>query len=363
MRPKAPFTAEPHCCGSDIGGIAYNRPRPVTGRPSLLLHLDLSPVLSVTMPVPREEFLSPIWKDGIFKDKVLFCTGGAGTICSMQVRAFVALGGNACIIGRSPEKTEKGAKDIATVRPGAKVIGFGNVDVRDGTALKTAADKCAQELGGIDFAIAGAAGNFLAPLSQLSTNAFKTVMDIDALGSYNTAKACLPYLVESAKKHKNTGKAQPTGTGGRMIFISASFHYQGKPLQAHVMAAKAAVDQISNSVAIEYGPYGITSNVITPGPIANTEGMERLAKLDAETSERSKKAIPVGRWGEVKEIADATVYLFSEGGSYVNGHTLVVDGGQWRTTGASDSAAWKYPDFLLSGEEVTGVKSGRRNKL
>ena len=314
------------------------------------------------MPVPREEFLSPIWRDGIFKDKVLFCTGGAGTICSMQVRAFVALGGNACIIGRNPEKTEKGAKDIATVRPGAKVIGLGNVDVRDGIALKNAADRCAQELGSIDFAIAGAAGNFLAPLSQLSTNAFKTVMDIDALGSYNTAKACLPYLVESVKKHKNSGKTNPTGTGGRVIFISASFHFAGKPLQGHVMAAKAAVDQISNAVAIEYGPYGVTSNVITPGPIANTEGMNRLSRADPETRDRSMKAIPLGRWGECKEIADATVFLFSEAASYVNGTVLVVDGGQWRTSGSSQGA-WQYPDFLLSGEEITGVKSGRKSKL
>ena len=316
------------------------------------------------MPVPREQYLSPIWRDDIFKDKVLFCTGGAGTICSMQVRAFVALGGNACIIGRNPEKTEKGAKDIAAVRPGAKVIGLGNLDVRDGTALQTAADCCAKELGGIDFAIAGAAGNFLAPISQLSTNAFKTVMDIDALGSYNTAKACLPYLVESVRKHKNSGKSNPTGTGGRMIFISATFHYKGQPLQSHVMAAKAAVDQISNAIAIEYGPYGITSNVITPGPIANTEGMERLAKLDPASKERSQKLIPVGRWGETKEIADATVFLFSEGASYINGHTLVVDGGQWRVSGASEGGSgWKYPDFLLSGEEVSGVKSGRKSKL
>ena len=315
------------------------------------------------MPVPREEFLSPIWKDGIFKDKVLFCTGGAGTICSMQVRAFVALGGNACIIGRNVEKTEEGARDIAGVRAGSKVIGLGNVDVRDGDALKAAADRCAQELGGIDFAIAGAAGNFLAPMNQLSTNAFKTVMDIDALGSYNTAKACLPYLVASVKKHENSGKQNPTGTGGRMIFISASFHFSGKPLQAHVMAAKAAVDQISNAVAIEYGPYGVTSNVITPGPIANTEGMERLGRADPDSVARSKKRIPLGRWGEVKEIADATVFLFSEAASYINGTVMVIDGGQWRTGGASDSASWEYPDFLLSGAEVTGVKSGKRSKL
>ncbi|KAK5137892.1 hypothetical protein LTR08_006661 [Meristemomyces frigidus] len=315
------------------------------------------------MSVPRERYLSPVWRDGIFTSKVLFCTGGAGSICSMQVRAFVALGGNACIIGRNVEKTEKGAADIATVRPGAKVIGIGGIDVRDPKALQAAAERCAKELGSLDFAIAGAAGNFLAPMAQLSPNAFKTVMDIDALGSYNTAKAVLPYLVESAKQHKNTGSTQPTGTGGRMLFISATFHYKGQPLQAHVAAAKAAVDQISHAVAIEYGPYGITSNILTPGPIANTEGMERLSKTDPESSKAEMKKVPLQRYGEVKEIADATVYLFSEAGSYVNGNTLVVDGGQWRTAGASMSHAWQYPDFLLSGAAVEGVKSAKGSKL
>lgn len=272
------------------------------------------------MAVPREKFLSPIWRDGLYTDKVLFCTGGAGSICSMQVRAFVALGGNACIIGRNVSKTEEGAASIALVRPGSKVIGIGAVDVRDSKALQAAADRCANELGGIDFCIAGAAGNFLAPFSQLSPNAFKSVIDIDTLGSFNTAKAVLPYLVASAGRHRNTGVAQPTGTGGRIIFISATFHFMGKPLQAHVMAAKAAVDQISNSVAIEYGPYGVTSNVISPGPIGGTEGMERLAKTTDEVSKKNMtKKIPVGRWGEVKEIADATVFLFSEGASYING--------------------------------------------
>lgn len=315
------------------------------------------------MPVPREEYLSSVWAPGIFANKVLFCTGGAGTICSIQVRAFVALGGNAYIIGRNVDKTEAMAKDLMTARQGSRVIGQGNVDVRNAVALKEAADRCAKELGGIDFAIAGAAGNFLAPMSQLSPNAFRTVMEIDTLGSYHTAKAVLPYLIESAKKYPNTGRPGKAGTGGRMIFISATFHFKGFPLQAHVMAAKAAVDQISNSVAIEYGPYGITSNVITPGPIRNTEGMERLAKTDAESAKAHAKQIPVGRWGEVREIADATIYLFSEAGSYVNGNILVVDGGQWRTSGASENSAWKYPEFLLSGASVEGVKSGKKAKL
>ena len=74
-------------------------------------------------------------------------------------------------------------------------------------------------------------------------------------------------------------------------------------------------------MAIEFGPRGITSNVIAPGPIAGTEGMERLARKADAAAGRSR--IPLGRWGTVREIADATVYLFSEAAGYVNGATLV----------------------------------------
>lgn len=137
---------------------------------------------------------------------------------------------------------------------------------------------------------AGAAGNFLASIHQLSANAFKSVIDIDILGSYNTLKATLPYLVESAQKHRvdsNTRKfilsllssirindavkPSPAGTGGRIIFVSATLHYRTAPFQAHVSVAKAGIDALSHTVAIEFGPLGVTSNIISPGPIASTE--------------------------------------------------------------------------------------------
>lgn len=169
---------------------------------------------------------------------------------------------------------------------------------------------------------AGAAGNFLATIDQLSPNALKSVMDIDVLGSYNTVKATLPYLVESANKYKVDGKTRPkAGTGGRIIFVSATLHYSGTPLQSHVSIAKAGVDAMSVSVAIEQGPKGITSNVIAPGPIADTEGMARLA-TDASRKE-TPRLIPSQRMGHVKEIADATIYLFSDAGNFVNGETIV----------------------------------------
>lgn len=93
------------------------------------------------------------------------------------------------------------------------------------------------------------------------------------------------------------------------------------PLQTHVSVAKAGVDALSNSTAVEFGPRGVTSNVISPGPIGGTEGMERLATR--EGTERGMRNVPLGRFGTVKEIADATVYLFSDAGNFVNGQTLV----------------------------------------
>ena len=82
---------------------------------------------------------------------MVFCTGGAGSICSAQVRALVRLGANACIIGRNVEKTESVAKEIASLRPGAKVLGIGGVDVRKYDSLQKAVERTVNELGGIDY--------------------------------------------------------------------------------------------------------------------------------------------------------------------------------------------------------------------
>ncbi|GJC86955.1 peroxisomal 2,4-dienoyl-CoA reductase SPS19 [Colletotrichum liriopes] len=306
------------------------------------------------MPVPESEYLSPFVTD----DRVAFVTGGAGSICSAQTRALVRLGANACIIGRNVEKTEAMAKDLATARPGAKVIGIGGCDVRN--SLQDAADRCARELGSIDFVIAGAAGNFVAPLSGMSPNAFKAVIDIDVLGTFNTIKATMPYLVESAKKNPTPSK--DGRTGGRIIFVSATFHWTGMPLQAHVSAAKAAVDALMASVTLEYGPFGVTSNVIAPGPIKDTEGMQRLASSQQDQS-KADALVPQGRWGIVRDIADSTVYLFSDAGNFVNGQAIPVDGGAWRRGGAlavGTDESMQYPDFLLKGEFSKHVKSGRK---
>lgn len=272
------------------------------------------------------------WKPDIFKGKVVFVTGGAGTICKVQTQALVLLGANAAIIGRNQEKTVKAAEELSKLRDGAKVIGIGNVDVRDVKSLVSAVDKTVQELGKIDFVIAGAAGNFLSDFNHLSSNAFKSVVSIDLLGSYNTIKACF----EQLRQNK-----------GRIIFVSATLHYYGVPFQSHVGAAKAGVDALSNALAVELGPLGITSNCIAPGAIGGTEGMDRLSP---KTGKPMDKRVPLQRLGSTQDIADATVYLFAPAGAYVNGSILVVDGGLWHMGSFMGDL---YPEIIISQGEDT----------
>jgi len=126
------------------------------------------------------------------------------------------------------------------------------------------------------------------------------------------------------------------------------------PLMAHAAVAKAGVDALSATAAIEYGPRGITSNVITPGPIMGTEGMARLGSRDSERSGAAFKKVPLQRYG--------TVYLFSDAGNFVNGEVLVIDGGDWRTPGAPGATKSQYPDYLLD-DSMVRQKPAKKSKL
>ncbi|GEQ68507.1 hypothetical protein JCM33374_g2175 [Metschnikowia sp. JCM 33374] len=267
-----------------------------------------------------------VWKADIFKGKVVFVTGGAGTICRVQTEAMVLLGANAAIVGRNQEKTDRVATEIRQLRPGAKVVSCSNTDVRNVQSLAKAVEKTIQELGRIDFLIAGAAGNFLADFNHLSSNAFASVVNIDLLGSFNAAKATFNEL------RKNRGT---------ILFVSATLHYYGVPFQVHVGAAKAGVDALSNALAVELGPLGIRSNCIAPGPIEGTEGLERLVKNQSEYV----KKIPLQRMGTTRDIAEATVYLFSPAASYVTGTVHVVDGASWHN--GQSSTQHLYPVELM----------------
>ncbi|EIW72222.1 peroxisomal 2,4-dienoyl-CoA reductase [Tremella mesenterica] len=275
------------------------------------------------------------FKPDLFKGKVIFCTGGRSGICYSIVQSLMSLGADACIVGRDAKGLQESAERLQQ-QTGRKCLAAA-ADVRDPKSLSEAVRKTEERFGRIDHVICGAAGNFLAPISNLSENAFRTVVEIDLLGTYNTIRATLPLVRQSR---------------GSYIHISATLHYRGTPYQAHVSAAKAGVDALSRALAAEEGPRGVRSNVIAPGPIAGTEGMDRLLpkgkKVDTE--------IPLQRQGSTTDIANAAIFLLSPAAAYITAATLVVDGGHWHTA----SQIMSYPEGVLDPESV---KKSIRSRL
>ncbi|KAI0353242.1 2,4-dienoyl-CoA reductase [Trametes cingulata] len=279
-------------------------------------------------PAPVDS--TAVFRQDIFKGKVLFCTGGGSGICKAMTEAVMRHGAHAAIVGRKLDRLKASAEELAAAT-GSQCLAV-QADVRHPNQVQEAVAKTVEKFGRIDFVICGAAGNFLAPISKLSENGFRTVIEIDTLGTYNTIKATLPHLRASK---------------GSYIHVSATLHYRGTPYQVHVSAAKAAVDATSAVLAVEEGPHGVRSNVIAPGPIAGTEGMDRLS---AKGSDADKLAwtTPLGRYGDVKDIANATVFLFSDAARFITGQVLPVDGGCEHLR----AFALPYPQAVVDPESV-----------
>lgn len=240
-----------------------------------------------------------------------FVTGGGSGICKGIASALLAHGASVAIVGRKADRLEATAKELEGMH--ARPCLATPADVRDGKAIEAALDATVAQLGRLDIVVNGAAGNFLAPASQLSYNGFRTVLDIDAMGTFNVSRAAFD---RGLREH-----------GGVIVNISATLHYGATPLQIHASAAKAAVDSVTRSLALEWGSLGIRVNGIAPGPIDETEGMARLAPGDIK--QKVERAVPLKRFGRIDEIADATLFLVSDAATYITGATLVVDGGAW----------------------------------
>ncbi|KAH7923326.1 NAD(P)-binding protein [Leucogyrophana mollusca] len=283
--------------------------------------------------MPPKPFVAPIvdsksvFLPNIFKGKVLFCTGGGSGICKAMTESVMRHGANAVIVGRKLDRLTESAKELSEAT-GQTCIPA-QADVRQPQQIKDAVAKTIATFGRIDFVICGAAGNFLASIDGMSENAFKTVMEIDTLGTFNTVKATLHHV---------------RATQGAYIHVSATLHYKGTPYQVHVSAAKAGVDALSAVLAVEEGPRGVRSNVIAPGPIGETEGISRLKNH----AEESKRGYPLGRIGNLKDVANATVFLFSDAASYVSGQVLAVEGGCEHMR----SFQLPYPQAVLDPESV-----------
>ncbi|XP_070580457.1 peroxisomal 2,4-dienoyl-CoA reductase [(3E)-enoyl-CoA-producing]-like isoform X4 [Ptychodera flava] len=256
------------------------------------------------------ENYQPFFREDLLKDKVALITGGATGIGFTIAEVFMRHGCDTIIASRKIEKLQKAAKalEAGTGRKCLTVV----MDVRKPQEVIQGVEKMMSEFGKIDILVNNAAGNFLCPASSLSFNAFKTVIEIDTMGTFNVTKA----VYDKAMQEK----------GGVIINISATLHYKGTALQTHAASAKAAIDAMTKVMAVEWGPQGIRINCIAPGPIDNTEGVRRLV---GEMAKEYSNAIPLGRMGTRKEVGDSALFLASNASSNITGTVIVADGGSW----------------------------------
>jgi NAD(P)-dependent dehydrogenase (short-subunit alcohol dehydrogenase family) len=243
------------------------------------------------------------------KDKVAFISGGTSGINLGIARRLVAEGAKVLVFGRDVAKAEAAAKALS--RGSGDRVMAGSADVRQFDGIGELFRRATRELGAPDIIIAGAAGNFMAPAVGISANGFKTVVDIDLLGTYNVFRA---------------GFDVARRPGASFIAITAPQAVQPLPMQVHVCAAKAGVNMVVKVLAMEWGPAGIRVNAVSPGPILGTEGVERMAPTEADKA-RWLERTAIRRFGTPDDIASAVVYLSSDAGSYVTGTILDCDGG------------------------------------
>lgn len=250
-----------------------------------------------------------------YRGKTVFVAGGTSGINLGIAHGFARASARLAVLSRSPDKVEAA---VAALRAhGGEVRGYA-ADVRDYAAVEAALASAAGELAGIDVLISGAAGNFPAPALGMSANGFKTVIDIDLLGTYHVLRAAYAHLNKP---------------GASIVNISAPQSYNAMQLQMHVCAAKAGVDMVTRVAAIEWGAAGVRVNSVVPGPIADTEGMKRLAPTPA-LEKAVAESVPMRHFGSVDDIANCCLWLGSPLARYVTGAVIPVDGG-WSLGGTS----------------------------
>ncbi|MBN3290702.1 DECR2 reductase, partial [Polypterus senegalus] len=284
----------------------------------------LSPFTESPEDVETDDCLpsySYLYSPDLLRGQVAFITGGGSGIGFRIAEIFMRHGCDTVIASRNTERLSQAATKLRATT-GRHCLPL-QLDVRQPQTIETAVDEALREFGRIDVLVNNAAGNFLCPASELSFNAFRTVMEIDTMGTFNTSKVVFEKYL---KDH-----------GGAVVNITATLSYRGQALQVHAGAAKAAVDAMTRHLAVEWGPNNVRVNSLAPGIVSGTEGYRRLGGSSAEAS-GLVHTIPVRRTGTKTDVAHGVLYLASRAAAYVTGACLVVDGGSWLTSGNSVSA-------------------------
>jgi NAD(P)-dependent dehydrogenase (short-subunit alcohol dehydrogenase family) len=251
----------------------------------------------------------------LLEGRKIVVTGGGSGLGAEMARRFASLGAHVVVIGRRKEKVDAVAAEI-----GGTAF---SCDVRDFGAVQEVAAK----LDRVDGLVNNAAGNFLAASEDLSSNGFKTVVDIVLNGTFHCTSAFGRKMIEGRK--------------GAIVNIVTTYAWTGSAFVLPSACAKAGVLAMTRSLAVEWAAYGIRVNAIAPGPVP-TEGAFSRLMPDPSLEEMARNRVPLKRFGTPREIADAATFLLSDGAGYVTGDCLTVDGGEWLRNGGEFSYATDY---------------------
>jgi NAD(P)-dependent dehydrogenase (short-subunit alcohol dehydrogenase family) len=250
-----------------------------------------------------------------YEGRVGIITGGATGIGNAIAREVARLGGRVVLVSRKEEKLAPAVEQIRSETGRADAASFHALDVRDAEAVEAMAAKVDADFGRIDFLVNNAAGNFIVAAEELSVNGWNSVIGIVLNGTFYCSSAVGKRMI--AKKN-----------GGAILNVIANYAWTGGPGVIHSASAKAGVLAMTRTLAVEWARHKIRVNAIAPGPVDTPGAAERLFP-DPMIMEGIRKTIPLRRFANLEEIANAATYMLSDFASYMTGENVVIDGGQW----------------------------------
>merc|ERR1719435_67620 len=283
-----------------------------------------------------------------YKDKVVLVTGGGTGLGKGMSLKFSSLGAKVAIAARRQEVLDEAAAEIEK-QTGNPVLPI-SLDIRKPDAIKAVVDKIEADLGLPSVVVHNAAGNFISPTERLSANAFQTIIDIVLKG---TAFLTL-----------DVGKRMIANDSGG-VFLAITTHYtnEGSGFVVPSACAKSGVETMMKSLGAEWGRYGIRMNCIAPGPI-ETEGSFGRLDPTGEGAKLMLEQMPVGRLGEIEEIANLATFLCSDFGSWINSETVTFDGGEFRQLAGEFNKLRKItPDQWDMMEEIIRGKNKKSKEV
>lgn len=249
-----------------------------------------------------------------FEGRVAIITGGATGIGNAIARELARLGGTVVLASRKEEKLAPAVEQIRSDTGRGDAAHFHVLDVRNAEAVEEMAAKVAADHGHIDLLVNNAAGNFIVPAEQLTTNGWNSVIGIVLNGTFYCSSA--------------VGKRMIEQKSGVILNVIANYAWTGGSGVVHSASAKAGVLAMTQTLAVEWARHKIRVNAIAPGPVHTPGASERLFP-DPMIVEGIRKTIPLRRFATLEEVAQAATYLLSDYASYVTGEAFVIDGGQW----------------------------------